>query len=293
MMGKIKEIFTSVPLGMNLRNYAIQVFNPRESMLLAKDKLATKKLLVENDIPTPATYSILEKHSDLKLIARFPSEVVLKPNHGHGGNGILVLERKSGGYFDPAGESHSIRNIEKHILKILDGEFSGFMEKDTAIVEERLYPSSKIIFKYAAGLPDIRIFCINHIPVMAMLRYATKETNGRANLSMGAIGIAIDVGTGVFTHLHKKKEGADITLDDLGIPAGFIMPKWKEMKDVAIKASRFSGLSVAGIDLILDRKDRVMVLEINGRPGIEIQNINEKSLLNMFEQLDVESEKKK
>jgi hypothetical protein len=216
----------------------------------------------------------------------FPTEFVLKPNCGSGGGGILVLECKGGRYLDPAGEEHSLPNIKKQMLRILDGEFSGFRERDVVIVEERLYPSSKIVFKYAAGLPDIRIFCINFVPIMAMMRYSTKETNGRANLSMGAIGISIDVETGAFTHIHRKKENEKLKMEDFGIQSGFVMPKWEEMKRVAIEASELSGLKISGVDLILDKDDRVMVLEINGRPGIEIQNINEQSLLDQLEKLD-------
>ncbi|MDD5396453.1 MAG: sugar-transfer associated ATP-grasp domain-containing protein [Candidatus Moranbacteria bacterium] len=286
MIDFFENYFTAKPIGMNLRNHVIQFFNPQSSLLLAKDKLATKKLLSGNGVLMPRSYFEISKRADLKLMENFPKEFVLKPSCGHGGNGILVLERKNDGYFDPAGNEHSLRDIRRQLLKILDGEFSGFREKDIAIVEERLYPSPKIVFKHAAGLPDIRIFCINYVPTMAMLRYATKETNGRANLSMGAIGIAIDIETGEFTHLHRKKENEKLSFADFGISSGFIMPKWEEMKKTAIKASQLSSLKLSGVDLILDKNDRVMVLEINGRPGIEIQNINEKSLLEKLEKIE-------
>jgi alpha-L-glutamate ligase-like protein len=286
MIDLIKQYFSAVPLGMNLRNYAIQIFNSKEAMLLAKDKVATKKLLHSHGIAMPASYFELENRSDFNLIEKFPQEFVFKPSHGHGGSGILVLERRNGGFFDPAGERHALSDIERHLLKILDGEFSGFLEHDVAIVEERLAPSKKIIFKYAAGLPDIRIFCVDFVPSMAMLRYATKDTNGRANLSMGAIGISIDLKTGAFTHLHRKKEDDLLSFAELGVPDGFVLPKWEEMKKVAIKASKLSGLRISGVDLILDKNDRVMVLEINGRPGIEIQNINEKSMLEIFKNIE-------
>jgi alpha-L-glutamate ligase-like protein len=285
MINYFKNYFSLKPVGMNLRNHAIQAFNPQESLLLAKDKLATKKILSDSGILMPKSYYVLSRHGDLKLIHDFPEEFVLKPNCGSGGGGILVLKRQEEKYVDPAGEQHPLRNIKKQMLRILDGEFSGFRERDVVIVEERLYPSPKIVFEHAAGLPDIRIFCINFVPVMAMMRYSTKETNGRANLSMGAIGVSIDVETGVFTHLHRKKEHEALSLKDLGIQAGFVMPKWEEMKSVAIKASQISGLRISGVDLILDKDDRVMVLEINGRPGIEIQNVNEQSLIDDLEKL--------
>lgn len=285
MSNFIKKYFLSKPVGMNMRNHVIQACNPQSSLLLAKNKIATKKLLSGHGILMPESYFEIEKSGEFSLEEKFPDEFVLKPNCGHGGSGILVLKRKEDGFLDPAGRLHSHKEIKKHVLKILDGEYSGFLEKDIMIVEERLYPSPKITFRHAAGLPDIRIFCINFVPVMAMMRYATRGTNGRANLSMGAIGMSIDIESGVLGHLHQKKEQEKLSFEDFGIPSGFVMPKWEEMKAVAVKASKLSGLKISGIDLILDKDDRVMVLEINGRPGIEIQNINEKSLLEELKNL--------
>lgn len=282
----LQNHFRSEPLGMNLRNYAIQLFNPRESMILAKDKIATKKLLTENGIPVPKTY--LEKNSALlpAELSSLPPRFVIKPSQGHGGNGILVLERNGEHFSDPAGNRYSFKKIREHVKRIIEGEYSGSSENDTAVFEERLEPSARIIFRYASGLPDIRVFCLNSVPVMAMMRYATKESNGRANLSMGAIGLSIDLASGRFKHIHRKDETGPIPFSYLGIDKDFIVPKWEEMKMIAAKASSASGLRIAGVDLILDSSDQVMVLEINGRPGIEIQNVNEESLLGKLGQLN-------
>jgi glutathione synthase/RimK-type ligase-like ATP-grasp enzyme len=39
------------------------------------------------------------------------------------------------------------------------------------------------------GLADIRVIVFNLIPVAAMLRVPTKESDGKANLDRGAIGM--------------------------------------------------------------------------------------------------------
>jgi hypothetical protein len=118
---------------------------------------------------------------------------------------------------------------------------------------------------------------------MAMMRYSTKETKGRANLSAGAIGLAIDIASGKISHIHTKKNDVKITAKELGIPSNFVFPKWEEIKKIAIKSSMVSGLVISGIDVILDGDDNVLVLEINGRPGIEIQNVNEESLFQIMQ----------
>jgi alpha-L-glutamate ligase-like protein len=285
MKNKLKNIFTEKPLGMNLRNYLILANNPFESMLLAKDKVATKELLSGNGIATAKTITLIDTVWNLKLLEKLPKEFVIKPSSGSGGAGIMVLKKEKDFFVDPSGQEYSLAEVRKHVRKILDGEFSGSAYDDTAIIEERLTPSKKIVFERAAGLPDIRVFCINFKPVMAMMRYSTKETKGRANLSAGAIGLAIDIKTGKISHVHAKKEIVKITTHDLGIPDDFVFPKWKEILDISVKSSKVSGLVVSGIDVILDANDQVLVLEINGRPGIEIQNVNEESLLSAMKKL--------
>jgi glutathione synthase/RimK-type ligase-like ATP-grasp enzyme len=204
----------------------------------------------------------------------------MKPSKGSGGSGILVLKKNDKNFLDPSGEEYSINDLKRHSKRILNGEYSGLAERDIVIIEKRIFPSEKIVFERAAGLPDVRVFCVNNVPVMSMMRYSTKETKGRANLSAGAIGLAIDIETGKITKIHSKQKDVKLSLKNLGIPLEYTIPKWEEIKRVAVKASKLSGLKIIGVDVILDSNDDVMIIEINGRPGIEIQNINEKSLIN-------------
>ncbi|MBI4187256.1 MAG: hypothetical protein HY530_07140 [Chloroflexi bacterium] len=51
------------------------------------------------------------------------------------------------------------------------------------------------------------------------------------------------------------------------------------MLELARQCSRIANLKLTGVDLVLDADDRVRVLEVNARPGLETQNINEGSLL--------------
>ena len=70
---------------------------------------------------------------------------------------------------------------------------------DVAFLQE--YVGRHLIFRKWAyrGTPDIRIIIFNKVPVMAMLRLPTKESGGRANLHQGAIGVGVDIATGITT----------------------------------------------------------------------------------------------
>lgn len=275
----LNMIFRDLPLGLNLRNITIKHCNTRAALISAKNKSLTKKKLVKAGISAPKTYSEITNISSMLALANLPNEFVIKPNLGMAGRGILVLKKENNFFITPSGKKLTMADIKHQVHEILDGFYSGSAEKDIAIIEERLYPSSKIIFKDSAGLPDIRIICYFGKPVLSMMRYSNIISDGRANLDAGAWGIGIDLASGRINHIHAKKEKNTITLADIGIPEDFIMPKWEELKQTAIKASQISGLALCGVDLVLDSNDQVRVLEINGQPGVEIQNINEKSML--------------
>ncbi|RPJ04385.1 MAG: hypothetical protein EHM36_10770, partial [Deltaproteobacteria bacterium] len=272
------SIFLQYPLGINRRNFIIREINSIFSLGLAKDKARFKQLIEEHGIAVPRTFHEIRDFSAFDPAGFFPDEFVLKPNQGMGGNGILILKREEDSFITPSGEKYSADHLRSHIRKVLDGEFSGYMEKDTALIEERIYSSARLQFKDALGLPDIRVFCYEFEPVMGMFRYATAESRGRANLSQGAIGMGIDLTGGTITHIHAKNEKKPLTAEEFGIPPSFTIPKWEEIKAIARKAARLSQLQIAGVDVILDARDTVMVLEINGHPGLEIQNVNERSL---------------
>ncbi|MBI4332854.1 MAG: hypothetical protein HY673_16420 [Chloroflexi bacterium] len=274
----LSYLFRRSPMGMNFRNEIIRQLNPPASLRLVKNKAGFARVLAQNNIPIPKTYEEIHDYSDMMLIARLPDEFVVKPCRGFGGKGIILLKRRNGRFVNPSGDVYSEMDIRRHIRKILDGDFSGYINEDMAIIQERIYPSARIQFKNAYGLSDIRVFCFCFEPVMAMLRYPTFKSKGRANLAAGGIGIGIDVASGRPTYIHSKMGSLEPKPEDLDMPASFVMPKWEEMKELAVTCSKLANLKLTGVDLILDASDQVRVLEVNGRPGLEIQNINEDSL---------------
>ncbi|MDP2708894.1 MAG: sugar-transfer associated ATP-grasp domain-containing protein [bacterium] len=274
-----KTLFYHYPLGINLRNYLIKRANSPAALRLADDKIAFKKLLRQNGLKTANSFYEMNSHYDLCAVKSFPDEFVIKPNRGLGGNGIILIKRRGDDFINPSEKIYTDKELRQHVKRIMDGEYSGQMEQDACLIEERIYCSNKLRFKEALGLPDIRVFCFNNLPVLAMIRYPTAASAGRANLTAGALGLALDLESGAITRVSSKKTKRNYSLAEIGVPENFRLPAWSEIKAMAKKTAELSGLKIAGVDIVLDAADQPLVLEINGRPGLEIQNINGRSLL--------------
>src|SRR5690606_26463271 len=118
---------------------------------------------------------------------------------------------------------------------------------------------------------------------MAMLRAATRESDGRANLHQGALGIGIDLDTGLT--VRAIHHGKPVTVHpDLDIPLiGIQMPDWDKILDIAVTCQEMTGLGYLGVDLMIDEKIGPLMIEVNARPGLAIQMANGVGLLRRLE----------
>lgn len=285
-------------LGINDRNYTYEFLN-RGKFGLADNKLLTKKILYKNGIPVPTTYAVIKNISDLENFnfETLPNSFVLKPARGFKGAGINIYYNRSkrGGWILADGRRHAVDDIKSHVRNILDGQFShGIAPKPSeAVFEERIKMHN--IFKYYSyrGIPDIRVVVFKGIPVMAMLRLPTRESEGKANISLGAIGVGIDMARGVTTTAVKfgkvieTSPGTNIKL------SGIKIPFWNKILRLAYRCYQATGLGYMGIDVIIDKEKGPLVVEINARPGLGIQQANQAGLkerLDRIKKLKVVSE---
>ncbi len=297
-------------LGLNARNLRyIRPSNPRSAISIADDKLLTKKVLDRHGIPVQKLFAVVTRAKDLKDFRwnKLPSSFVIKPNHGFGGGGIVVLRSRkkvSAGeestYIAIDKEEWTITELSSHVQDILDGRFSITNSPDFAIIEERikLHPDfAKITFR---GIPDIRVVVFNGVPVMAMLRLPTERSKGKANISLGAVAVGLDLVNGTYNNAIQRHSGrgrrAIIEHPDTGADlTGIKVPFWDEVLSVAIRSSRASGLKYVGADVAIDKSKGPVVMEINARPGLEIQVANLASLatrLKRLEGINLEEQKK-
>lgn len=277
-------------LGLNHRNAVyMRPYNSPRAKRIADDKILTKKILARHGIPTAEVYKVIRNHKQLAAVnwEDLPKSFALKPNIGTGGSGILIFYGKKKNrleWIQPDGSTMNVNQIQNHIGKILDGQFSMGNRKDTAIIEERVV-NHPLLKPYSyKGIPDIRVIVFNKVPIIAELRLPTYESGGKANLHAGGIGVGIDISTGITTvAIHRRGASIlsdiydliDTTLDDQKLPLrGIQLPNWKEILQIAIKCQEVTGLGFLGADIALDRDKGPIVFELNARSGIAVQIAN-------------------
>jgi len=275
-------------LSINRRNlHYIYPNNHRRDFPLADNKLTLKQYFADSDIPMAQTLSSYGYFYELRNLAQdlhSHPEFVIKPASGRGGGGILVVKEKTdGGWRNMSGRLITLEDIRKHIADIIFGVYS-FSLNDQAIIEQRIHQHASIDKISPNGLADVRIILYRDKPVMHMIRIATKDSNGTANLHQGAIGAAVDWETGTTFHASRHGHSLD-THPDTGVSLLNIqLPHWQRIQELAIKIAHSVPLKYLGIDIALGQTSPYL-LEINARPGIEIQNVNNRGLRQCLENL--------
>ncbi len=267
---------------MNSRNLEfIRPHNLKKSRKIADNKILSKRILRKAEIPVP---NLIAKISSVKDLDNFdwnilPNSFVLKPNRGFGGEGILVVygrkKNMENVWVKADGSTITVDDLRNHIRNIIDGTYSLSNVSDVAFFEERL-KLLKLFKPYAfKGVPDIRVIVYNKVPVMAMLRLPTKDSQGKANLHQGAIGVGIDLASGTTTTaVFGKNKIIEYLPGTRLLLSGIKIPYWTTILKLAVKAQEVSGLGYLGADVAIDKERGPVFLELNARPGLSIQIAN-------------------
>ena len=277
-------------LGMNARNYdIIAKSNKRRLYPLVDDKVQTKKLANEVGINTPRLIGIVEVQNEvdkfLDLVKDY-KEFVIKPAHGSGGKGVLVIKQYDSENFITASEKVlSYNEVYQHISNILSGLYSLGGKYDIALIEEMVHFSNQFQDFSYQGIPDVRVIVYQGFPALAMMRLATKESGGRANLHQGAVGVGIDVRTGQAISAVSHNLPIAIHPDTKANLMDLKVPFWREHLEIAVKGYEMTGLGYLGADIVLDKFRGPMMLELNARPGLAIQIANNRGLRNILEDI--------
>ena len=183
-------------MGMNMRNCRyISPYNPRELYPLVDNKVLTKKIAQKAGVTVPKLIGTIGHQYEVSNIldmVKARKEFCIKPAQGSGGKGILVIVDHQGDKFiKPNKQELEILDIERHISNILAGLFSLGGKLDTALIEELIHFDNVFDGYSYEGVPDSRVIVFKGFPVMAMMRLSTAESDGKANLHQGAVGVGL------------------------------------------------------------------------------------------------------
>ncbi|MEM8773121.1 MAG: alpha-L-glutamate ligase-like protein [Pseudomonadota bacterium] len=270
-------------IGINERNVRyVNPNNPRRLLRLVNDKLETKRLAEAAMIPAPELYGVVRDARDMKNLPAMLDHddgFVIKPAQGSQGKGIMVVDSPlRGGWRLTSGRRIDMGAIRFQINNILSGMYSLGGQTDAAMVEYRVKFDDvfgKISFK---GVPDIRVIVFHGIPVFGMLRLPTAESDGKANLHRGGVGVGVDIATGRTHRAMQHDKLIDLHPDTAHPLEGVQTPYWDDILIMAARSFDVTGLGYIGVDIVLDRERGPLLLELNGRPGISIQIANRRGM---------------
>ena len=277
-------------MGMNQRNAEfILPYNPRKNFPQVDDKRLTKELALAAGIAVPELYGVIEIEHQIEelreLLASY-EEFVVKPAHGSGGEGVVVVSGYTNGRYRLAsGHFMDEDELGHHISNILSGMYSLGGRPDCALIEYRVNFDPMFADVSYQGVPDIRTVVFRGVPVLAMIRLPTRLSDGKANLHQGAVGVGIDLATGrTFTGVWHD-DTVEHHPDTGGAIAGLQIPHWDDILRLTARCQDIVGLGFIGVDIVLDHSLGPLMLEINARPGLSIQLANKIGLLPRLEKL--------
>ena len=278
-------------MGIGRRNAEfVLTYNQRRFYPRVDDKLITKRLALEAGLPVPDLYAVVSEEHQLGELhdkLRPHEQFVVKPAHGSGGDGILVITGRRGEkYRRSNGHLMGRDEFEHHLSNGLSGLFSLGGHPDHLLVEYCVQFDPVFDQVSYKGVPDVRIIVFLGYPVMAMIRLPTRLSDGKANLHQGAIGVGIDIPSGT---TRRGVWGTEIIGDHPDTEqsiVGLQIPRWEELLEMASRCYELSQLGYVGVDFVLDRNRGPLILELNARPGLAIQIANGNGLLHRLRKVE-------
>lgn len=278
-------------LGINARNTRyVADRNPRRLMPQVNDKLHTKRIAEAAGVPTPRLYGVVEIQAHVRHLRRILGEredFVVKPALGAQGDGIMVVRsRMKQGWRRLGGARITDREFDAHLSNVLSGMYSLNGLPDVAMLEERV--EFDPVFEQISyqGVPDLRILVYRGVPCMAMTRLPTRDSDGKANLHKGGLGVGVDLARGVTTRAVHANAAVDEHPDTGNPIAGVEVPAWRDMLQMAADCYEPVGLGYLGVDLVIDRRRGPLLLELNARPGLAVQLANGRGLQPRLDAVD-------
>jgi len=215
------------------------------------------------------------------------TQFVIKPAQGSGGDGIIVITgKRKNRYLKSNGSLISQEELEHHVSNILSGMYSLGGHPDKALIEYCVQFDPLFDEVSYRGVPDIRIIVFLGYPVMGMIRLPTRQSQGKANLHQGAVGVGIDMATGKTRNGVWQNQITESHPDTDNDIDGLQLPQWDKLLEMAARCYELTGLGYLGVDIVLDKTKGPLILELNARPGLSIQIANRLGLLPRLQKIE-------
>ncbi|MDH3430562.1 MAG: alpha-L-glutamate ligase-like protein [Gammaproteobacteria bacterium] len=294
MFARAEQLRRAGVLGLNERNADfIMRLNPRRLYPRVDDKVLTKELALDAGMAVPELYGIISNQGEARDFGRIVAEhdsFVVKPAQGSGGDGILVVtgrsQRKRNSFRLSSGVIISENEIAHHISNIVSGQYSLSGNPDKALIEYCVRFDPVFAEVSYQGVPDIRVIVYRGYPAMAMVRLPTRASDGKANLHQGAVGAGVDMNLGETLTGVLDNEIVDEHPDTGALVSGLRIPEWDFILQSAARGYDVTELGYLGVDMVIDRELGPLILEMNARPGLNIQIANRTGLATRIARID-------
>ncbi len=291
MLRRVQQLKSAGVLGMNRRNGDfILSCNDRSRYPLVDDKVKCKRRLQQKGLAVPGLIGLVESMrmaSRVDEILVDETEFVIKPANGSGGDGILVItDRVQDHFVDNDGRLVEQGELKHHLTDVIGGLYSLGGQPDLAMIETLVHFDPAFGSLTYHGVPDIRVIVYQGYPVMAMTRLPTRMSHGKANLHQGAIGVGIDLGSGVTVGGVAGNKAVSTHPDTGAAIEGFCIAGWGKLMEMSASCFEAVELGYLGVDIVLDRDLGPLILELNARPGLNIQIANRRGLRHSLDAVD-------
>lgn len=293
-MSVAKKLHKAGVLGLNERNANyIMRLNPRRLYPRVDDKTLTKELAVAAGMAVPELYGVIVHQGEVRNFAAIVKDkrsFVVKPAQGSGGDGILVVtgrsERKRDIFRLSSGVLMSEGEIRHHISNIVGGQYSLSGQRDKALIEYCVHFDPTFAEVSFQGVPDIRVIVYRGYPAMAMVRLPTRASDGKANLHQGAVGAGVDISTGTTLSGVLDNLPVEDHPDTGAVVSGLQIPHWDFILESSARGYEVTGLGYLGVDMVIDANLGPLILEMNARPGLNIQIANRTGIGNRIKRIE-------
>ena len=294
MLGAAKKLRAAGVLGLNERNTDfIMRLNPRRLYPRVDDKVITKELAIQAGMAVPDLYGVILNQGEVRRfgeIVESHESFVVKPAQGSGGDGILVVtgrsKRRRESFRLSSGMLISESEIRHHISNIVGGQYSLSGNTDKALIEYCVSFDPTFAEVSYQGVPDIRVIVYKGYPAMAMVRLPTRASDGKANLHQGAVGAGVCMSNGETLQGVLGNDVVEEHPDTGDLISGLAIPQWDFILQSAARGFEVTGLGYLGVDMVIDRDKGPLILEMNARPGLNIQIANCAGLASRIARLD-------